>query len=111
MAPARPGPIAPISLSAILGTGTLTIRNGGSVSASTVSIASQAGSTGTLNIGAAAGQAAVAPGTLNTASVDFGDGTGQIVFNHTATNYVFAPAITSTAPARERCASRPAPPS
>ena len=58
-----------------------------------MSIASQAGSTGTLNIGAAAGQAAVAPGTLNTASVDFGDGTGQIVFNHTATNYVFAPVI------------------
>ena len=78
-----------------LGTGTLTIRNGGSVSASTVSIASQVGSTGTLNIGAASGQAAVAPGTLNTASVDFGDGTGQIVFNHTATNYVFAPVITS----------------
>ena len=79
-----------------LGTGTLTIRNGGSVSASTTSIASQVGSTGTLNIGAAAGQAAVAPGTLSTASVDFGDGIGQIVFNHTATNYVFAPTIASS---------------
>jgi T5SS/PEP-CTERM-associated repeat protein len=78
-----------------LGTGSLAIRNGGSVSASTVSIASQVGSTGTLNIGAASGQAAAAPGTLNTASVDFGDGTGQIVFNHTSTNYVFAPAIAS----------------
>jgi T5SS/PEP-CTERM-associated repeat protein len=77
------------------GSGTLTIRNGGVVSASTTSIANQAGSTGTLNIGAAAGQAAAAPGTLNTASVDFGDGTGQIVFNHTAANYIFAPAITS----------------
>ena len=61
-----------------------------------MSIASQAGSTGTLNIGAAAGQAAAAPGTLNTASVNFGDGIGQIVFNHTATNYVFAPVITSS---------------
>ena len=79
-----------------LGTGTLTIRDGGSVSASTVSIASQVGSTGTLNIGAAAGQAAVAPGTLNTASVDFGDGIGQIVFNHTGTNYVFAATIASS---------------
>src|SRR2546430_16551054 len=59
-------------------------------------IANQAGSTGTLNIGAAAGQAAVAPGTLNTASVNFGDGNGQIVFNHTAANYIFAPAITSS---------------
>ncbi|OLB72236.1 MAG: hypothetical protein AUI16_21000 [Alphaproteobacteria bacterium 13_2_20CM_2_64_7] len=77
------------------GTGTLTIRNGGGVSASTVSIARLAGSTGSLNIGAAAGQVAVAPGTLNTASVNFGSGTGEIVFNHTATNYVFAPVITS----------------
>ena len=78
------------------GTGTLTISNGGVVSASTTSIAMQAGSTGTLNIGAAAGQAATAPGTLNTASVNFGNGTGQIVFNHTAANYGFAPVITST---------------
>jgi T5SS/PEP-CTERM-associated repeat protein/autotransporter-associated beta strand protein len=79
-----------------LSAGTLNIRSGGVVSASTMSIASQVGSTGTLNIGAASGQAAAAPGTLNTASVDFGDGTGQIVFNHTATNYVFAPTITSS---------------
>ncbi|MEO8317881.1 MAG: autotransporter domain-containing protein [Bradyrhizobium sp.] len=78
-----------------LGSGTLTIRNGGVVSASGMSIADQAGSTGALNIGAATGQAAAAPGTLNTASVDFGDGTGQIVFNHTATNYIFSPIITS----------------
>ena len=83
-------------MSAICGTGTLTIRNGGSVSASTVFIASQGGSTGTLNIGAAAGQAAAAPGTLSTASVDFGDGIGQIVFNHTGTNYVFAATIASS---------------
>jgi len=82
------------------GTGTLTIRNGGSVSASTVSIANQAGSTGTLNIGAATGQAAAAPGALSTASVDFGNGTGQIVFNHTAANYVFAPAITGVGTVR-----------
>jgi T5SS/PEP-CTERM-associated repeat protein/autotransporter-associated beta strand protein len=77
------------------GSGTLSIRNGGAVSSNRGSIALQAGSTGTLNIGAASGQAAVAPGTLNTASVNFGDGTGQIVFNHTATNYVFAAAVTS----------------
>src|SRR5205814_1939604 len=73
------------------GSGTLTIRNGGIVSASTTSIANHAGSSGTLNIGAAAGQAAAAPGTLDTAAVDFGNGTGQIVFNHTAANYIFAP--------------------
>jgi T5SS/PEP-CTERM-associated repeat protein/autotransporter-associated beta strand protein len=75
------------------GTGTLTIQNGGTVTAPQVNIAAVAGSTGTLNIGAAAGAAAVAPGTLNAPAVTFGGGTGQIVFNHTGTNHAFAPAI------------------
>ncbi len=75
--------------------GTLTISNGGVVSAATTTLADGTGSTGTLNIGAALGQAAVAPGAFNTASVDFGDGTGEIVFNHTAANYIFSPTITS----------------
>ena len=81
----------------LLGTasGTLTISNGGVVSATTTTLAAGVGSTGTLNIGAALGQAAVAPGTFNTASVDFGDGAGEIVFNHTAANYIFSPTITS----------------
>jgi T5SS/PEP-CTERM-associated repeat protein len=78
----------------LLGTGTLTVANGGTVAVSgRMTIASQAGSTGTLNIGAASGQAAVAPGTLNASSVAFGSGTGGIVFNHTASNYIFAPTI------------------
>jgi T5SS/PEP-CTERM-associated repeat protein/autotransporter-associated beta strand protein len=77
-----------------IGTGTLTISNGGIVSASNqVAIAVFAGSTGTLNIGAAAGQPAAAPGTLNTPQVQFGTGTGTIVFNHTSSNYTFAPEI------------------
>jgi T5SS/PEP-CTERM-associated repeat protein len=75
------------------GTGTLTIQNGGTVSATNVLIANQTGSIGTLNIGAALGQAAVAQGTLNAPSVAFGAGSGQIVFNHTASNYTFAPTI------------------
>ena len=74
-----------------LGTGTLTIANGGIVTAPTVVIASNAGSIGTLNIGAGAGNAG--PGTLNAPSVAFGAGIGTINFNHTSTNYVFAPAI------------------
>ncbi|MGX5799737.1 autotransporter domain-containing protein [Bradyrhizobium sp. Arg314] len=77
----------------VFGTGTLAIQNGGTVSASSMEIASRAGSTGTLNIGAASGQPAAAPGTLNTASVAFGAGTGRIVFNHTASNYIFAPTV------------------
>ena len=46
-----------------------------------------------MNIGAAAGSPAVAPGTLNSASVAFRGGTATLNFNHTSTNYVFAPAI------------------
>jgi T5SS/PEP-CTERM-associated repeat protein/autotransporter-associated beta strand protein len=75
------------------GTGTLTLANGGTLSATSMQIALSTGSTGTLNIGAAVGQPAVAPGTLDTPTVQFGEGTGKIVFNHTSNNYVFAPAI------------------
>jgi outer membrane autotransporter protein len=75
-----------------LGTGTLTIADGGVV-AGPVVIATRAGSIGTLNIGAAAGSPAVAPGTLTSASVVFGAGTGTLNFNHSSANYVFAPAI------------------
>ena len=76
-----------------LGTGTLTIADGGVVTAPTVVIATNAGSIGTLNIGAGAGSPAAAPGTLNAPSVAFGAGTGTINFNHTSADYVFAPAI------------------
>jgi T5SS/PEP-CTERM-associated repeat protein len=80
------------------GAGTLTIANEAQVFAASASIAENAGSTGRLNIGAPAGGAPVAPGTLNTPTVAFGAGTGDIVFNHTDTtgNYKFAPAISGT---------------
>lgn len=74
------------------GTGTLTVADGGQV-AGPVMIANIAGSTGTLNIGAGAEESPVAPGTLTAARIDFGAGTGTINFNHTATDYEFAPAI------------------
>ena len=83
------------------GTGTLTIQNGGVVNvADGVDVAIAAGSSGTLNIGAAVGQAAVAPGTLNTSLVAFGAGTGVIVFNHTALNHTFAPAVSGAGSVR-----------
>ena len=75
-----------------LGTGTLTIADGGIVTGPIV-IATNAGSIGTLNIGAGAGNPAAAPGTLTAPSVAFGAGTGTLNFNHTSTDYVFAPAI------------------
>ena len=75
------------------GTGTLTIADGGNVVAPAVRIAANAGSTGTLNIGAGAGSPAAARGTLTATSIVFGAGTGTINFNHTSSDYVFAPAI------------------
>ena len=85
------------------GSGTLTIRNGGVVSATDV-ILGLLGGSGTLNIGAASGQAAAAPGTLTTPTVSVGTGSGIIVFNHTGSNYTFAPAISGAA-----VTSKPAP--
>jgi len=79
------------------GTGTLTVANGGTVNviggAQTVFVAEPAGSTGTVNIGAASVAAAVAPGFINAANLLFGAGAASLNFNHTATDYVFAPVI------------------
>jgi outer membrane autotransporter protein len=84
----------------LAGTGTLTVAGGGVVNVGggtgTVVVADQAGSIGTLNIGAAPGNTAVAPGTLNAAAVQFGAGTGALNFNHTSSGYVFAPTITGS---------------
>ncbi|WP_235897800.1 autotransporter outer membrane beta-barrel domain-containing protein [Yersinia alsatica] len=79
----------------LTGAGTLTITDNGEVSASSLVIARYAGSSGTLNIGSAAGEVASTAGTLDTTSITFGDGNGQINFNHTDTSgsYTFAPAI------------------
>ncbi len=80
------------------GPGTLTIENGAEVVANAVSVAENAGSVGTLNIGAPAGAAPVTPGTLDARTLTFGAGTGTLVFNHnnTSGNYVFPAAITGT---------------
>jgi outer membrane autotransporter protein len=78
------------------GTGTLTIADQAAFNApGGTTIAAQAGSTGTLNIGAAARAAPAAPGVLNTPTVSFGSGTGDLVFNHTdmSGNYTFAAPI------------------
>ncbi len=77
------------------GTGTLTVRDGGDVTASNIRIATVAGSTGTLAIGGMSGGPAAAPGTVTANEVSFGDGTGTLVFNHTATDYTFSANIVS----------------
>lgn len=76
------------------GDGVVTVRNGGSISAwGGIGIAMEAQSTSVLNIGAAAGDAAVAPGTVAASNILFGAGDGRIVFNHTSAGYSFAPTL------------------
>ncbi|WP_174803435.1 autotransporter domain-containing protein [Martelella limonii] len=74
-----------------MGAGTLTVADGGTVRAAN---AFAIGTQGVLNIGAAAGETAVAAGVVDTSLIDFGTGSGKIVFNHTNPDYTFAPDIT-----------------
>lgn len=76
-----------------IGTGSVTLANGGVMSTSSLIVAEQAGSVGTFNIGAATGEAAAAPGLLDVATLAFGDGTGTLAFNHTASGYAFDPVL------------------
>ncbi|HEY4251203.1 MAG TPA: autotransporter outer membrane beta-barrel domain-containing protein, partial [Roseomonas sp.] len=55
----------------------------------TLSVA-EPGASGTVNFGAPAGAAPVAPGFLEAAAIQFNDPNGRLVFNHTATDYTFA---------------------
>ncbi len=67
------------------GTGNLSISNGGVVDVTgTVTLANNAGSVGTLNIGSSG-----SAGVLNTSSVNGGAGTATLNFNHADTNYSF----------------------
>lgn len=75
------------------GTGVLTVADHGTVLGTDAVLGAFAGSQGTVNIGAAAGDAPVAPGTLEIAQLNFGSGNGSLVFNHTSGNYLFAPDI------------------
>lgn len=81
------------------GSGEATVRNGATVAVTSntgVRIGLSAGSTGTLNIGAAAGDAAEVAGHIESPRVVFGDGSGTLVFNHTNASYDFSSAISGT---------------
>lgn len=74
--------------------GTLILGTGASLTGSgLLNIARDAGSNGTVIVGAAAGEAPAAPGILSVPQVRFGAGTGNLVFNHTDNNYAFDSAI------------------
>ncbi|MGL3820139.1 autotransporter-associated beta strand repeat-containing protein [Sphingopyxis sp. R3-92] len=76
------------------GTGVLTLTDGGQVDVGgALILAGNAGATGTLNIGGVEGGPAAAAGFLN-GTITFGPGTGELNFNHTETNYIFANAMT-----------------
>ncbi len=76
------------------GTGALAVSNGGTAKANQLLVAYDPGSFGTVNIGAASGSKALAPGLINAPAVEFGAGTGTLVFNHTSKNYEFATPVT-----------------
>ncbi|MEO1160907.1 MAG: autotransporter-associated beta strand repeat-containing protein, partial [Pseudomonadota bacterium] len=80
------------------GQGTLTIADQAEVSVKGGSgltfVGWLGGSTGVLNIGAEAGSPAEAAGTLKTGEVRMNTASSKLVFNHTGTDYVFAPRIT-----------------
>ena len=84
------------------GIGSLTVTSGGTVTVGggtgILQVAQLAGSTGAVNIGAAAGDAAASAGTLNVGSVSFGlgAGAGTLVFNHTDSNYRFGVGVTGS---------------
>lgn len=83
------------------GSGTLTIANGGTVSASTVRLAVNSSGTGTLIFGAAEASAAVAAGTLTTPTIELGLGAASIIFNHTGTDFALASAISGSGALRQ----------
>ncbi|USI76494.1 autotransporter-associated beta strand repeat-containing protein [Sphingopyxis sp. USTB-05] len=76
------------------GTAVLTVADGGqAIAGSGLQLAAQAGSTGTVNIGGVDGGAAAAAGMIN-GNIIFGLGNGELNFNHTETDYLFANSMT-----------------
>ncbi|NEU99078.1 autotransporter domain-containing protein [Bradyrhizobium sp. UFLA 03-164] len=74
-----------------IGNGALTLSDGGRAFANSNSIVvSQAGGSASLNIGAAAGAAAAAPGALGETETLAINSHGTLVFNHTSSDYTFA---------------------
>ena len=76
-----------------IGTGVVTVSNGGALAAPTLILGSNGGEVGTLNVGAPSGSTPVGAGTLALGGLFFGDGSGVINFNHTEAGYTFAPEL------------------
>lgn len=79
------------------GTAVVTVADGAALTVDNeLRIATTSGGVGTLNIGAAAGDAAIGGGTITSPKIVFGEGDGTIVFNHTDSDYVLASDVTGT---------------
>ncbi|MDR2838854.1 MAG: autotransporter domain-containing protein [Azonexus sp.] len=81
---------------------TLTLSDGGTLATTgfdgsdyDLRVGVAAGADAVINIGAAAGQTAVAPGRLETPGMQLGD-SGQLVFNHSSAAYLFEPQISGS---------------
>jgi len=80
-----------------IGRGEVTISDGGVLGVlGVIRLASDNGGAGVINIGAAAGDAAAAPGTVDAGFVLFDVGLASLVFNHTGTDYEFSASLNSS---------------
>jgi outer membrane autotransporter protein len=78
------------------GAGGVTVRDDATLTVSSnlgIRIGFVVGSSGTVNIGAAEGEAAEAAGHINSLFTVFDEGTGKLVFNHTNSDYNFSSSI------------------
>ncbi|WP_143190265.1 autotransporter outer membrane beta-barrel domain-containing protein, partial [Aureimonas altamirensis] len=78
------------ALSGAAGAGTLLLATGAVLTTpGDFIVGPVAGSTGTVVIGGLEGTAPVAPGAINTPTLQFGPGDGRLVFNHSSNGYQF----------------------
>ena len=85
--------------------GIITVSDGGSVSSGggsqQITVSNGPNMTGIINIGAAEGDAAVAPGTIQASRIRFVAGNAATVFNHTDSNYTFSTQIIGNGEVRQ----------
>ncbi len=62
----------------------------------TLHLAANSNSTGSIIIGSEEGEDAISPGSLIASSIQLANGEASIVFNHSASSYIFTPAITQS---------------
>jgi len=81
----------------VAGKGTLTLRDQGTFKTQKLIIATDDGSVGEVNIGAAPNNSTASAGNIEaTEGIWFGAGTGDVNFNHTTSGYVFSTPIYGT---------------